>query len=143
MTQIFKNNAYASLASELSAAGTLAHLATGQGARFPSPTGGDFFLATLILLDGNGAESAWEIVQCTARATDSLTIERAQEGTTARVWPVGSRIEVRTTAGTMESFTNAAKATANIRLTTAPHLATVLQSLCDTNRLMLQHHYLI
>lgn len=112
MTQVFKNNAYASLAAELSAVGTLATLAAGQGARFPSPTGGDFFLATLILLDGNGAETAWEIVKCTARATDGLTIERAQEGTTARIWPVGSRIELRTTAGTLDSFTDTAQAAA-------------------------------
>lgn len=112
MTQVFKNNAYSSLAAELSAIGTLANLATGQGARFPAPTGGDFFLATLILLDGNGAESAWEIVKCTARATDGLTIERAQEGTTARIWPAGTRIELRTTAGTLDSFTDAAQAAA-------------------------------
>ena len=112
MTQVFKNNAYASLAAELSAAGTLATLATGQGSRFPAPTGGDFFLATLILLDGNGAETAWEIVKCTARATDGLTIERAQEGTTARIWPVGSRIELRTTAGTLDSFTDVTQAAA-------------------------------
>lgn len=112
MTQVFKNNAYASLAAELSAAGTLASLATGQGSRFPSPSGGDFFLATLILLDGNGAETAWEIVKCTARATDGLTIERAQEGTTARIWPVGSRIELRTTAGTLDSFTDVTQAAA-------------------------------
>ena len=112
MTQVFKNNAYASLAAELSTAGTLATLAAGQGARFPSPAGGDFFLATLILLDGNGAETAWEIVKCTARATDGLTIERAQEGTTARIWPVGSRIELRTTAGTLDSFTDVTQAAA-------------------------------
>lgn len=112
MTQVFKNNAYASLAAELSASGTLAILATGQGARFPAPTGGDFFLATLILLDGNGAETAWEIVKCTARATDGLTIERAQEGTTARIWPVGTRIELRTTAGTLDSFTDTTQAAA-------------------------------
>ncbi len=112
MTQVFKNNAYGSLAAELSAVGTLASLATGQGARFPAPTGGDHFLATLILLDGNGAESAWEIVKCTARATDGLTIERAQEGTTARIWPAGTRIELRTTAGTLDSFTDTAQAAA-------------------------------
>ncbi len=35
-----------------------------------------------------------------------------------------------------------AKAAANIRLTTAHYLATVLQSLCDTNRLVLKNHYL-
>jgi len=112
MTQVFKNNAYASLAAELSADGTLATLADGQGARFPSPTGGDFFLATLILLDGNGAETDWEIVKCTARATDGLTIERSQEGTTARIWQAGSRIELRTTAGTLDSFTDATQAAA-------------------------------
>ena len=112
MTQVFKNNAFASLAAELSAAGTLANLATGQGARFPSPTGGDHFLATLILLDGNGAETAWEIVKCTARATDGLTIERAQEGTTARIWPAGTRLEMRTTAGTLDSFTDTTQAAA-------------------------------
>lgn len=112
MTQVFKNNAYASLAAELSAVGTLASLATGQGVRFPAPTGGDHFLATLILLDGNGAETAWEIVKCTARATDGLTIDRAQEGTTARIWPAGTRIELRTTAGTLDSFTDTAQAAA-------------------------------
>ena len=112
MTQVFKNNAFASLAAELSAAGTLATLATGQGARFPSPTGGDHFLATLILLDGHGAETAWEVVKCTARATDGLTIERAQEGTTARIWPVGSRLEMRVTAGTLDSFTDTTQAAA-------------------------------
>lgn len=112
MTQVFKNNAYGSLAAELSAVGTVATLATGNGANFPSPTGGDHFLATLILLDGNGAESAWEIVKCTARATDGLTIERAQEGTTARIWPAGTRIELRTTAGTLDSFTDTAQAAA-------------------------------
>lgn len=112
MTQVFKNNAFASLAAELSAAGTLATLATGQGARFPAPSGGDHFLATLILLDGNGAETAWEVVKCTARATDGLTIERAQEGTTARIWPVGSRLEMRVTAGTLDSFTDTTQAAA-------------------------------
>ena len=112
MTQVFKNNAFASLAAELSAAGTLATLATGQGARFPAPSGGDHFLATFILLDGNGAETAWEVVKCTSRATDGLTIERAQEGTTARIWPVGSRLEMRVTAGTLDSFTDTTQAAA-------------------------------
>lgn len=113
MTQVFKNNAFASLAAELSAAGTLATLAAGQGARFPAPSGGNHFLATLILLDGNGAETAWEVVKCTARATDGLTIERAQEGTTARIWPAGSRLEMRVTAGTLDSFTDTEQAAAS------------------------------
>ena len=38
MTQVFKNNAYASLAAELSAVGTLATLAAGQGVNFQYET---------------------------------------------------------------------------------------------------------
>ena len=51
-------------------------------------------------------------MKCTARATDGLTIERAQEGTTARIWPVGSRLEMRVTAGTLDSFTDTTQAAA-------------------------------
>ena len=106
MGQLFANNAETVLAAALTDVATTLSVTPGTGNEFPAPTGGDFFLATLILLDGNGAETAWEIVKCTARATDGLTIERAQEGTTARIWPAGTRIELRTTAGTLDSFTD-------------------------------------
>ena len=66
MAQLFANNAYGSLGSSLSNVATSLTLATGNGARFPSPSGGDYFLATLVGLDGNGAENAWEIVKVTA-----------------------------------------------------------------------------
>ena len=100
MAQLFANNAYGSLGSSLSNVATSLTLATGNGARFPSPSGGDYFLATLVGLDGNGAENAWEIVKVTARSTDTLTIVRAQESTSAVAWASGTRIEVRGTAGT-------------------------------------------
>lgn len=99
--QLFANNAYGALASGVSDADTSLVLATGQGARFPTPTNGEYFLATLIAIDGGGAESAWEIVQVTARSTDTLTVVRAQEGTSATAWPAGTRIELRLTSGTM------------------------------------------
>lgn len=104
MAQLFANNAYGSLGSSLSNVATSLTLATGNGARFPSPSGGDYFLATLVGLDGNGAENAWEIVKVTARSTDTLTIVRAQESTSAVAWASGTRIELRTTAGTLDSF---------------------------------------
>lgn len=104
MPQIFKNNAYGSLAADISAISTVISLGTGQGARFPSPAGGDYFLATLILLDSNGNETAWEIVKVTSRATDGLTVVRAQEGTTALTWVAGNRIEMRLTAGALSNF---------------------------------------
>lgn len=104
--QVFKNNAYGVLAAELSSIATSLTLLAGHGARFPAPTGGDHFLATLVLLDGNGNESGWEIVKCTARTSDVLTIQRAQEGTTALTWAPGSRLEMRATADT---FANVAQ----------------------------------
>ena len=97
MAQLFANNAYGVLAGTVNGAATLLVLVSGQGARFPAPTGGDHFLATLVGLDGNGAESVWEIVKCTGRSTDQLTVVRAQEGTTATTWNAGTRIEVRWT----------------------------------------------
>lgn len=112
MTQLFANNAYGSLGATLSNIATSLTLATGQGARFPSPTGGDYFLLTLVGLDGNGNENAWEIVKVTGRSTDALTIVRAQESTTAATWVSGTRVELRSTAGTFDSFTDTTQAAA-------------------------------
>lgn len=112
MTQLFANNAYGSLAAEASAVTTTLTLGAGHGLRFPSPTGGDFFLLTLVGLDGNGNEASWEIVKVTARASDTLTVVRAQESTTAVLWPVGTRVELRVTSGTLLSFTDATEAAA-------------------------------
>lgn len=104
MPQLFANNAYSSLGATLSAVSTSLTLATGTGSRFPSPTGGDYFLLTLVGLDGDGNENAWEIVLVTGRASDALTVTRAQEGTTAALWPAGSRVEMRSTKGTFDSL---------------------------------------
>ena len=111
MAQLFANNAYGVLAGTVNGAATLLVLVSGQGARFPAPTNGDHFLATLVGLDANGAENVWEIVKCTERSTDQLTVVRAQEGTTATTWNAGTRIELRLTAGSLGSLTNATEAT--------------------------------
>lgn len=103
MAQLFKNNAAGAIYGSISDADTTITLATGHGARFPS-VGSDYFLATLIGVDGNGAENAWEIVKVTARSNDVLTVVRAQEGTTAAIWASGTRIEARATAATFGSF---------------------------------------
>lgn len=103
MAQLFKNNAAGAIYGSISDADTTITLATGHGARFPS-VGSDYFLATLIGVDGNGAENAWEIVKVTARSNDVLTVVRAQEGTTAAIWASGTRIEARATAATFGGF---------------------------------------
>lgn len=102
MAQIFKNNVWGQLASELASGATTATLSAGHG--FTDP-GTDWYLATLIGVTGT-TETAWEIVKVTDVSTNTLTIVRAQEGTTAVTWPVGTRIELRLTAGATESKAN-------------------------------------
>ena len=113
--QLFENNAAGTLAS--TTAGFLANgatsmtLTTGDGNYFPNPTGGDWFLLTLYEID-TGSEVNYEVVKCTARATDVLTIERDVEGIVGvsggRSFPtVGGRtvhVELRFTQLTAEQF---------------------------------------
>lgn len=89
------NNAFGTLAAGIASGATSITLTTGHGARFPPLSAGDYFYATLIDTSNN-----LEIVKCTARSTDVLTVTRAQEGTTARAYSAGDRIEIRLTAQT-------------------------------------------
>jgi hypothetical protein len=89
------NNAFATLASGITSSATSITVASGQGARFPILGALDYFYATLI-----NTSNQLEIVKCTARSGDVLTVVRAQEGTTARAYDVGDRIEIRITAAT-------------------------------------------
>jgi microcystin-dependent protein len=95
------NNAFATLAAGISDSATSITVASGQGARFPVLGAGDYFYATLI-----NTSNQLEIVKCTARSADVLTVVRAQEATTARAYDVGDRIEIRITAATFEDATS-------------------------------------
>jgi flagellar capping protein FliD len=101
MAQLYANNAYSTLASGINNSVTTLALATGEGARFPSPTGSDYFLATLTQA---GTETSWEIVKVTARSTDTLTIVRAQEGTAAASWATGDKVQLRLTAAPATTY---------------------------------------
>lgn len=98
MAVLFTNNAASTLASGISSGATSLSVATGAGALFPSPSGGDFFYATLV-----DASNNIEIVKCTARSVDTMTVVRAQEGTTARSYSTGDKFELRTTAAGLNS----------------------------------------
>jgi len=93
------NNAFGTLAAGINSSATSITLTSGQGARFPTLSAGDYFYATLVDTSNN-----LEIVKCTARSTDVLTVVRGQETTTARSYSTGDRIEIRLTAAT---FTDA------------------------------------
>lgn len=93
MGALFANNATATLAAGISSGSTSVVVTSGQGALFPSPSGGNYFYATIV-----NASNAIEIVKVTARVSDTFTVVRAQEGTTAAAWLAGDKIELRITA---------------------------------------------
>lgn len=87
-----KNRAVSTLASDVTDVATSWTVATGEGAKFP--TTGDFHIT---------CED--EIVKCTARSGDVLAVTRGQEGTSAAAHSAGKSVELRITAGVLESRT--------------------------------------
>jgi len=101
--QLFTNNATSVLAAGITNVATSLTVAAGEGAKFPAITGGDYFLATLCQLSG-ATEINHEIVKVSARTTDTFTIVRAQEGTTARAFNAADPVQLRVTAGTVTAL---------------------------------------
>lgn len=99
MAQILKNNVSGVLGLALGAAETSMTLL--DASSFPTPSEGDFYLLTLIGLNANGQEASWEIVKVTGKASNTLTIVRAQEGTPATAWPVATTVQLRLTAASV------------------------------------------
>jgi hypothetical protein len=82
------------LAADLDAGQTTLTVAAGDGANFPSPTGGDI----LLTLQAAGG-TTMEIVSCSARTGDSLTIARAADNTTAEAFKSGDKVSLRLAPG--------------------------------------------
>lgn len=104
MARLFANNATSTLAVALTNAATSLSVQAGDGAKFPTPANGDYFNLTLVGRDANGVENAWEIVKVTQRSVDTLTITRAQEGTAAAAWGVGTPSQLRVSASEFNNF---------------------------------------
>lgn len=103
MTQLFSNRASSTLLGAINASQTTIQLQPGEGALFPNPGSGEFFLASITSVDAE-----IEIVKCTARTDDVLTVERGAEnqsggssGGQTYAFDPGDRIELRLTAGTL------------------------------------------
>jgi hypothetical protein len=99
MGVLFTNNASASLASAITSGSTTITLASGQGALFPTLSGSNFFMATLVDTSNN-----IEIVRATARTGDTLTVTRAQDGTSARAFAAGDKLELRIVNAGLQEF---------------------------------------
>ena len=107
MAELWSNNAATTLGSDISAGATVLSVAPGDGAKFPAISNPDFCYATLD--DGTNIE----IVQVVGRATDTLSIVRAQQGTSARAWVATNKVELRLTKATLENFASVENALSN------------------------------
>lgn len=99
MAVLVKNNAYSTLASGITDTATTITVAAGTGSRFPTAGGADYFYATLI-----NTSNQLEVVKVTARSTDTLTVVRGQDGSTARAYSASDRIELRVTAALLSDI---------------------------------------
>lgn len=96
--QLFTNNASGTLNGTLAIGGTTLTLSAGDGNKFPTPIGGDYFLLTLFEKDVSSVEVNYEIVKVTSRISDTLTIVRDFEGVVGvvggRAYPSGVGVTV-------------------------------------------------
>lgn len=99
MTQfLFSNNASSTLRTDLGAGSLAITLPTGEGAKYPSPGGGQACVLTI----EDRRSGRMEIVWMTARSTDVLTVVRGQEGTSDQNFLAGAIISCRVTKGVLE-----------------------------------------
>lgn len=91
-----KNFAYGTVltAPAPATSGTVIVLGSGQGALFPAPP----FNITIWPSGVDARSSNAEIARCTSKATDTLTIARAQEGSVARAIIIGDQVAATLTA---------------------------------------------
>lgn len=97
-TVVFTNRAQSTLAGSISNVATSANLAPGTGALFPNPAADEYFVLTF---QDAATGLLYEIVHVTGRSGDTITMQRAQEGTTGLAWSAGDLALLLFTAGTM------------------------------------------
>lgn len=103
MAVLYSNNAETTITQSISASTTTIQVATGDGAEFPNPGTGDHFYVTLVGDDGTGGELL-EVVRCTSRSSDTLTVVRGLDDTTASAFNAGDKLELRVTKILMDDI---------------------------------------
>lgn len=97
----FTNFASSTLSVGVNNTATSIVVASGQGARFPAPGAGEYFYVTL-----EDASLNREIVKVTARSSDTFTVVRGQDNTTARSWVAGDVVALRFNAAAIDDVLN-------------------------------------
>lgn len=94
MPVILRNNVSSTLATAITASDTA--IVVADGSKFPTLSAGNYFYATLVSPAGT-----LEIVKVTARVSNSLTVVRAQDGSSAASFQVGALIDMRVNAASI------------------------------------------
>lgn len=102
MAILFKNNAASTLTYKMTDAQEVLYVADASVFPVITPDSGDTFKLTLVGDDTLEIVEAFDVYNPEGR--QGFKIRRAQEGTTAQAWPVGTRVEMRITAGALQSF---------------------------------------
>jgi hypothetical protein len=108
MAVLIANNAKSTLAAPIGALDTSLTIAAGTSTLFPVPTGGDYFYVTL----EDSTKTIREIVKVTAVAGSTFTIVRAQDGTYANIFALGSTVELRINRASLTDSVGAAASSA-------------------------------
>jgi len=96
MAVVLTNNATSLLSAAIGADDTTLSVLTADAGKFPNPAAGEWFPLTLVDNAGN-----MEILKATTRAGSIITVERGKEGTTAKAFAAGARVDLRATAAAL------------------------------------------
>lgn len=99
-TYLHTNNASSILATAITAASTTIRVQTGQGTLFPNPGVDQGFFVTV----EDRRLGKLEIMLCTARTGDTMTVTRGQQGTVPQSFGVGVNVSNRVTAQILNEF---------------------------------------
>ncbi|MGM0913764.1 MAG: hypothetical protein ACQEXC_00430 [Pseudomonadota bacterium] len=77
---------------------------TAGGAEFADASTDKQYVLTLVERDIRGVDLRREVVYAAGRSDNTLTVIRAREGTAEQTWPVGSPVECRVSAASLENM---------------------------------------
>lgn len=101
MKLLANNFGSTTLAGPISNTATSLSVQSGAGALFPNPGAGQYFV---VVLNDAATGLVYEVLWCTARSGDTLTVIRAQENTSAQSWLAGDKVLGLMTAGQLETM---------------------------------------
>jgi hypothetical protein len=105
----FANNVSTTLSSAINASQTTISVTDASG--LPALSSGDYVYLTL---DSNDSSPTLEVVKVTAISSNSLTVVRGRDGTTASSFSSGAKVELRITAAGLDDISSQAQSAAEL-----------------------------